>query len=83
MLSTKDTPFENNIKVRLWFRGMHDAYKAMDELERLEITHAGDKDIVYLKTFLEVGPRGWGFLSKEKGTMAKLAVGNLTIEDCT
>lgn len=73
----------NEIKVRLWFRGMHDAYAAMDELERLGITHSGDKDIVYLKTWQEIGPRGWGFMDEEKGTMAKLAVGHLTNEDRT
>jgi len=72
----------NEIRVRLWFRGINAAQAAMDELERLGITYTGDKDIVYLKTWQEFGPRGWGFLNEEKGTMAKLAVGgDQTIED--
>lgn len=67
--------------VCLWFRGIHDAYEAMDELENLGITHADDNDIVYLKTMQDMGPRGWKFRNREKGIMAKLIVGDRCIAD--
>jgi hypothetical protein len=89
MSSIKITPTNDTIKVRLWFRDAFAAHDAMDLLEKNGIVDRvpGDlrtrkaNQVVYLKVWQENGPRGWGFYDEEQGTLAKIAVGDMTIED--
>jgi hypothetical protein len=89
MSSIKSTVSDQTIKVRLWFRNAHLAHAAMDQLEKAGIVERVPGDlrtrrsgqVVYLKVWQEAGPRGWGFYDEEQGTLAKIAVGDMTIED--
>jgi hypothetical protein len=89
MSSIDTTMSDQTIKVRLWFRESRSAHAAMDKLEEAGIIERAPGDlrtrkpgqVVYLKTWQELGPRGWGFYDEEQGTLAKIAVGDMTIED--
>lgn len=88
MSSIETTMSDQTIKVRLWFRDINTAQKAIEQLEDAGIVKCipGSSlykpgQVVYLKTWQEFGPRGWGFYDEEQGTLAKIAVGDMTIED--